>query len=95
MEDVDFSTKLLRSDLELICEDVFNRIPGVVEQAVLAANIGIDELQQIIIIGGGTRIPKVQEKLLAAVKRCCYFRGDFLAHILITACFAGQNWAKI
>ncbi|XP_055338308.1 hypoxia up-regulated protein 1-like [Paramacrobiotus metropolitanus] len=69
MDDVDFSYKVLRSELESTCEDVFNHIPRVVEQALEASAVPLEEIQQIIIIGGGTRIPKVQEKLLTAVKR--------------------------
>ncbi|OQV24354.1 Hypoxia up-regulated protein 1 [Hypsibius exemplaris] len=69
MDDVDFSTKITRAELESMCSDVFARIPAIIEQALMSANIGGDEIQQVIVLGGGTRIPKVQEELLKAVRR--------------------------
>ncbi|GAU93545.1 HSP70-3 [Ramazzottius varieornatus] len=69
MDDVDFKTKITRAELESMCADVFERVGKVVEQAVSAADMSLGEIPNVIVVGGGTRIPKVQDELMTAVKR--------------------------
>ena len=69
MDDVDFKTKITRAELESMCADVFERVGKVVEQALAAADMSLGEIPQVIILGGGTRIPKVQEELLKALEK--------------------------
>ncbi|KAM9299356.1 hypoxia up-regulated protein 1 [Gastrophryne carolinensis] len=67
MDDIDFKAKVSRQELEELCEDFFNRVAGPVKQALSGAEMNMDEIEQVIIVGGGTRVPKVQELLLQAV----------------------------
>ncbi|XP_069804037.1 hypoxia up-regulated protein 1 isoform X4 [Dendropsophus ebraccatus] len=67
MDDIDFKAKVTRQDLEELCEDLFQRVSAPVKKALMSAEMNMDEIDQVIIVGGSTRIPKVQELLLKAV----------------------------
>eukprot|EP00058_Branchiostoma_floridae_P024583 XP_002610073.1 hypothetical protein BRAFLDRAFT_125669 [Branchiostoma floridae] len=68
-EDIDFRTKVTRAELEEMCADLFDRVAGPVRSALKSADMTMGEIDQVIIFGGGTRVPKVQEALLKAVKK--------------------------
>lgn len=67
MDDIDFKAKVTRSEFEALCEDLFDRVPGPVKEALAAAEMTLDEIEQVILVGGSTRVPKVQDVLLKAV----------------------------
>lgn len=67
MDDVDFKAKVTRAEFEELCADLFERVPGPVQQALQSAQMNLDEIEQVILVGGATRVPKVQEVLLKAV----------------------------
>ncbi|XP_040281404.1 hypoxia up-regulated protein 1 isoform X3 [Bufo bufo] len=67
MDDIDFKSKVTRQELEELCGDLFERVSSPVQKALSSAEMKMDEIDQVIIVGGSTRIPKVQELLLKAV----------------------------
>ncbi|XP_077106071.1 hypoxia up-regulated protein 1 isoform X2 [Ranitomeya variabilis] len=67
MDDIDFKVKVTRQELEELCADLFERVSSPVQKALSSAEMNMDEIDQVIIVGGSTRIPKVQELLLKAV----------------------------
>uniref|UniRef100_A0A672N6P3 Hypoxia up-regulated protein 1 n=1 Tax=Sinocyclocheilus grahami TaxID=75366 RepID=A0A672N6P3_SINGR len=67
MDDIDFKAKVTRSEFEALCEDLFDRVPGPVTEALAAAEMSMDEIDQVILVGGSTRVPRVQDVLLKAV----------------------------
>ncbi|XP_075696243.1 hypoxia up-regulated protein 1 isoform X1 [Rhinoderma darwinii] len=67
MDDIDFKSKVTRPELEELCGDLFNRVSSPVQKALSSSEMNMDEIDQVIIVGGSTRIPKVQELLLKAV----------------------------
>ncbi|XP_030010386.1 hypoxia up-regulated protein 1 [Sphaeramia orbicularis] len=67
MDDIDFKSKVTRSEFEALCADLFERVPISVQDALSAAEMQLDEIEQVILVGGSTRVPKVQEVLLKAV----------------------------
>ncbi|XP_044078601.1 hypoxia up-regulated protein 1 isoform X2 [Siniperca chuatsi] len=67
MDDIDFKAKVTRTEFEELCADLFERVPRPVEDALTAAEMKLDEIEQVILVGGSTRVPKVQEVLLKAV----------------------------
>ncbi|KAK7120610.1 hypothetical protein R3I94_020560 [Phoxinus phoxinus] len=67
MDDIDFKAKVTRSEFEALCEDLFDRVPGPVKDALAASEMNMDEIEQVILVGGATRVPKVQDVLLKAV----------------------------
>ena len=52
---------LTRSKFESLCEDLFQRTLKPCEQAVKDAGIANHDVDEIILVGGSTRIPKIQE----------------------------------
>lgn len=67
MDDIDFKAKVTRSEFEALCEDLFDRVPGPVKQALAVSEMSMDEIEQVILVGGATRVPKVQDVLLKSV----------------------------
>jgi molecular chaperone DnaK len=53
--------KLTRSKLESLCSDLFSRLFGPCEQAIKDAGVKKSDINEVIMVGGSTRIPKVQE----------------------------------
>lgn len=69
MDDIDFKAKVTRSEFEQLCADLFERVPQPVQDALTCAEMKMDEIEQVILVGGSTRVPKVQEVLLKAVEK--------------------------
>ncbi|XP_009582961.1 PREDICTED: LOW QUALITY PROTEIN: hypoxia up-regulated protein 1, partial [Fulmarus glacialis] len=67
LDDIDFKAKVSRQEFEDLCSDLFQRVPGPVQQALSSAEMNLDGIDQVILVGGATRVPKVQEVLLKAV----------------------------
>ncbi|HKK94160.1 MAG TPA: molecular chaperone DnaK [Longimicrobiales bacterium] len=53
--------ELSRSKFEQLCEDLINRTIPPMEKALADAGLAKDEIDQVILVGGSTRIPKIQE----------------------------------
>ncbi len=53
--------KLTRSKFEQLVEPILKRLMSPVEQAIKDAGISAKEIDEIVLVGGSTRIPKVQE----------------------------------
>jgi molecular chaperone DnaK len=59
------TTTLMRSTFEQLTADLVERTMGPVRQAMSDAKVGADDVDEVILVGGSTRIPAVQ----ALVKR--------------------------
>jgi heat shock protein 5 len=57
---IDFSTTLSRAKFEELNMDLFKKTILPVEQVLKDANMKKDEIHQIVLVGGSTRIPKVK-----------------------------------
>ena len=55
--------KLSRAKFESICEDLINRSLEPCRKAVKDAGIKWEDIDEVILVGGSTRIPKVQEEV--------------------------------
>lgn len=64
---MDFKAKVTQAEFEELCTDLFEQVPGPVQQALQSSEINLDETEQVILVGGATLVPKVQEVLLKAV----------------------------
>lgn len=56
-----FVTKLTRAKLEQLVADLIDRTLGPVNQALKDAKLNPSEIDEVILVGGQTRMPKVQE----------------------------------
>jgi molecular chaperone DnaK len=52
---------LSRSKFETLCDDLFNRVKAPCLSAIKDAGIDISKIDEIVLVGGSTRMPKVQE----------------------------------
>ncbi|KAL0360088.1 UNVERIFIED_CONTAM: Stromal heat shock-related protein, chloroplastic [Sesamum radiatum] len=54
-------TTLTRAKFEDLCSDLLDRLKTPVENALRDANLSIKDIDEVILVGGSTRIPAVQE----------------------------------
>lgn len=52
---------ITRAKFESLCADLFNKTLGPVEQALKDAKLSPNQIDEVILVGGSTRIPKIQE----------------------------------
>ena len=62
-EDRDFSTKITRAEFEELCADIFERALAPVKRLIENSNIPVSEIDNLELLGGGSRILKVIESL--------------------------------
>jgi len=60
---VDFSEQLTRAKFEELNMDLFKKTLGPVKKAIADAKLKKSDIDEIVLVGGSTRIPKVQELL--------------------------------
>jgi molecular chaperone DnaK len=56
-----FNIKISRAKLEALCDDIFTRLIKPCTLALSDAKLTTKEIQEVILVGGSTRIPKVQQ----------------------------------
>jgi hypoxia up-regulated 1 len=62
-DDMSLSLHVTRTQLEDLCDDLMERAVAPVHSALAAANLTLDDVTAIELIGGGMRVPKVQTGL--------------------------------
>lgn len=60
---VDFISSLTRARFEELCADIFRRTLDTVEKVILDAKVSKSDIDEVILVGGTTRIPKIQKQL--------------------------------
>jgi len=71
-EGIDFNTTLSRAKFENLSMSVIRRCMDPIERVLKDAKISKDQVDEIVLVGGTTRIPKIQEMLSS------YFNGKKL-----------------
>lgn len=71
-EGIDFSSSITRAKFENLCDDVFRRTMAPVDQVLRDAKLSKSQIDEIVLVGGSTRIPKIQQLLSE------YFNGKEL-----------------
>ena len=61
--DVDLATKVTRAEFEAQCEGLFNRVTDVVAKALDMADMTLQNVSAVELLGGGVRVPKVKQML--------------------------------
>ncbi|KAM3959777.1 LOW QUALITY PROTEIN: heat shock 70 kDa protein cognate 2 [Aphomia sociella] len=62
-EGIDFYSKITRARFEELCSDLFRQTIGPVERALKDARLNTREIHDVVMVGGSTRIPKIQKLL--------------------------------
>merc|ERR1712157_277126 len=60
---IDFDETLTRAKFESLCADIFKRTIEPVKSVLKDADMKKNEIDEIILVGGSTRVPKVQSLL--------------------------------
>merc|ERR1719431_2405017 len=63
MEDIDFKHPMSREKLMEMSSDLMDRVTGPVQRALTTASMSMENIDQVILVGGGTRVPREQELL--------------------------------
>ncbi|XP_050415640.1 hypoxia up-regulated protein 1 isoform X1 [Patella vulgata] len=69
LEEKDFRAKVTRAELEEMSADLFDRVAKPIEDALRTSEITMGEINEVILMGAGTRMPKIQDKIMEVVKR--------------------------
>ena len=62
-EGIDFITSITRARFEDLCSDLFRKTFEPVEQVLRDSKISKSNIHEIVLVGGSTRIPKIQQQL--------------------------------
>jgi L1 cell adhesion molecule like protein len=62
-EGIDFATSITRAKFENLCENLFKSTMLPVEQVLRDSKLAKNDIHEIVLVGGSTRIPKIQQLL--------------------------------
>ena len=62
---IDFTTTITRAKFESLCEATFRRTIAPLDQVLRDAKMSKDQVHEIVMVGGSTRIPKIRELVSA------------------------------
>ena len=74
VDGIDFSYSITRARFEALCSDIFKKVISPVEKVLRDAGMSKGDVHEIIMVGGTTRIPKIQNMLSQ------FFNGKELNH---------------
>lgn len=60
---IDFYTSITRARFEELCADLFRSTLGPVENSLKGAKMDKQNIDEVVLVGGSTRIPKIQKLL--------------------------------
>ena len=63
---VTLRTMLYREDFERKSQHLFDKVSAPVERALMASGLHLEDIDQVEIIGGGLRVPRVLELIKEA-----------------------------
>lgn len=62
-EGIDFNSTITRAKFENLCDSLFRKTMEPVEQVIRDSKISKSNINEIVLVGGSTRIPKIQQLL--------------------------------
>jgi L1 cell adhesion molecule like protein len=62
-EGIDFNSTISRAKFENLCDDLFRKTMDPVEQVIKDSKISKNNIHEVVLVGGSTRIPKIQQLL--------------------------------
>lgn len=75
-EGVDFNSQITRAKFENLCESVFKKCMAPLDDVLKTAKLSKSQIDEIVLVGGSTRIPKIKEDLSN------YFNGKQLCNAI-------------
>merc|ERR1712168_1209486 len=68
MEEKDFKCKVTRDEFLGLVGDLLERVTRPIEEAIKSSQMTWEEISQVLLFGGATRIPKVRDLILSTAK---------------------------
>jgi L1 cell adhesion molecule like protein len=62
-EGIDFNSSITRAKFENLCDELFRKTMGPVEQVLRDSKLAKSQIHEVVLVGGSTRIPKIQQLL--------------------------------
>ena len=62
-EGIDFYTSITRAKFESLCDPFFNKVMAPISRVLADAKMSKPEVHDVVLVGGSTRIPKIQKLL--------------------------------
>ena len=72
IEGIDYATNITRARFDELCADLFRQCMDCVDKVLLDSGLSKPDIDEIVLVGGSSRIPKIQQLLTA------YFNGKEL-----------------
>lgn len=69
LDEQDFRVSVTRDQFEELCKDLFERVTAPLDRALASSGLSIDIINQVVLFGGNTRVPKIQEVLKSHIKQ--------------------------
>ncbi|KAK4112157.1 heat shock protein 70 [Canariomyces notabilis] len=105
MNDIDVRAMITRQEFEAMVEPLLNRVNGPLEQALADAKLTKEDIDVVEVVGGGSRVPAVKERIQAffgkplsftlnqdeAIARGCAFSCAILSPVFKVRDFAVQD----
>ena len=66
---IDFNSTITRAHFEDLCMDQFKKCMGPIDKAMKDAKLSKSDIDDIVLVGGSTRIPKIQAHALRVLQR--------------------------
>uniref|UniRef100_A0A182N4Y7 Hypoxia up-regulated protein 1 n=1 Tax=Anopheles dirus TaxID=7168 RepID=A0A182N4Y7_9DIPT len=63
LDEQDFRLLVSREQFETLCKDLYERVTAPLDKALAASGLALDVITQVVLFGGNTRVPKVQDIL--------------------------------
>ena len=57
----DFAIEIKRGEFEVVCSPLWNKCIDYIKMALINAKLKKEDLDEVVLVGGSTRIPKIQE----------------------------------
>ncbi|KAK4100819.1 heat shock protein 70 [Parathielavia hyrcaniae] len=105
MNDIDVRAMITRQEFEAMIEPLLSRVDTVLEQTLAESKLSKDEIDIIEVVGGGSRVPAIKERIQAffgkplsftlnldeAIARGCAFSCAILSPVFRVRDFAVQD----
>ncbi|KAE9417559.1 hypothetical protein Angca_008280, partial [Angiostrongylus cantonensis] len=67
-EEIDMRVQVTREEFNRLIDDLLTRLVVPIEQSLKMAELQLEQIDQVVLMGAGTRVPKVQEELQRFIK---------------------------
>jgi molecular chaperone DnaK (HSP70) len=95
-KDVDYKLIVTRKEFEDLNQDLFETTRKCIKEALDGAKLSYDDIEDIVLVGGSTKIPKIQEMIRGSFKKSNIIKTINVDEaVAVGACIEASKIAKI